>query len=161
MKIRTVKKEDIPACYRVEQDCFEESEAASLASIEKRATQYPAGFIVAEIDNQIVGMVNSGATDKDDITDEAFKQLIGHTENGKNIVIFSVSVLPGFQGRKIASELLNRFIQRSKALKKEKILLLCKTALIGFYESFGFEYGGISTSTHGGFQWHEMAYQIK
>lgn len=160
MNIRTVTQDDIQACYQIEQKCFEESEAASLESIEKRVRLYPAGFLVAEIDHQIVGMVNSGSTDKDDITDEAFKKLIGHTDNGKNIVIFSVSVLPEFQGRKIASELLKRFIRRAGDLKKEKILLLCKTALIRFYESFGFEHAGMSTSTHGGFEWHEMILHI-
>lgn len=161
MKIRTVRKNDIDACYLIEKTCFHQSEAASLDSITDRATVYPSGFIVAEIDNKIVGMINSGSTNSDDITDEAFKKLIGHTENGKNIVIFSVSVSPEFQGKNIASGLMNHFINRSRDLKKEKILLLCKTPLIKFYEKLGFRYGNISTSTHGGFKWHEMMYCIE
>ncbi len=160
MMIRTVVKKDIETCYLIEKKCFEKSEAASFDSIAKRADTYPAGFLVAQIDNQVVGMVNSGATDKDDITDEDFKKLIGHTDSGKNIVVFSVCVFPEFQGNKIASDLIEHFIKRSKELRKEKILLLCKHELIEFYEKLGFTYSGISTSTHGGFEWHEMIYNI-
>ncbi len=158
MDIRTVNKNDIKTCYNIEKACFEESEAASLDSIERRVDVYPAGFIVAEKDGNVVGMINSGSTDKEDITDEEFKKLIGHSENGINIVIFSVSVFPEYQGRGIAGALLNYFIKRSEQLKKKKILLLCKTELIGFYKKSGFSYNCKSNSTHGGFEWHEMAY---
>ncbi len=161
MNIRTVNKKDIEACYLIEKICFEESEAASLSSITDRVDVYPSGFIVAEVDNKVVGMVNSGSTNSDDITDEAFKKMIGHTENGKNIVIFSVSVFPEFQGQGIAANLISCFKKRSKELKKEKILLLCKTELIKFYEKLGFQYENISTSTHGGFEWHEMIYNVE
>ncbi len=161
MIIRGVTKNDIESCYFIEKTCFEESEAASIESIEKRVDVYPAGFIVAEVDSRIVGMINSGATDKDDITDEEFKKLIGHSDNGKNIVIFSVSVLPEFQKKGIASTLLIEFIKRSKELEKEKVILLCKTELIKFYERLGFEYFSVSTSNHGGFEWHEMIYYIR
>jgi ribosomal protein S18 acetylase RimI-like enzyme len=161
VNIREVAEDDVKQCYLIEKTCFEESEAASLNSIKNRVKVYPAGFIVAEIENSVVGMINSGSTDKDDITDEEFKKLIGHSENGKNIVIVSVSVLPEFQGKGIASILLKDFIERSENLKKEKILLLCKTDLIGFYKGLSFRYGSISKSTHGGFEWHEMVYNIK
>ena len=156
-----MQAKDIDACHSIEQLCFTTSEAASLESIKERATVYPWGFIVAELDQRVVGMINSGATDSDDITDEAFKKLIGHRENGKNIVIFSVSVAPAHRGKGIASRLMGRFVERSRQLNKEKILLLCKTDLIPFYERLGFAYGGISTSTHGGFEWHEMVHPIK
>ncbi len=161
MKIRTVDIKDVKACHLIEQRCFEKSEAASYDDIAKRADVYPAGFLVAEMNNRIVGMVNSGATDKDDITDEAFKQLVGHTEYGKNSVIFSIAVMSEFQGKQIASSLMKQFIERATQLKKEKILLLCKTGLIPFYEKQGFNYANISASIHGGFQWHEMVYYIK
>ena len=160
VNIRTVQKGDIKACHRIEQACFESGEAASLKSIQERAAVYPDGFIVAEIDHSVVGMVNSGSTDSDDITDEAFKKLIGHTENGKNIVVFSVSVLPEFQGKGIASALMKQFIKRAGQLKKVNVLLLCKTDLIPFYKRLGFEYGGISDSTHGGSKWHEMVFRL-
>lgn len=160
MHIRSVTMDDVKQCHLIEKTCFEESEAASLSSIKQRAEVYPAGFVVAEVENSVVGMINSGSTDKDDITDEEFKKLIGHCEAGKNIVIFSVSVLPEFQQRGVGSDLLKYFIERSGTLKKERILLLCKTNLIKFYERLGFVYGNISKSTHGGFEWHEMVYNL-
>lgn len=161
MNIRTVQKEDIEWCYKIEKECFEPSEAATMESLQDRANLYPDGFIVAQNDQAVIGMVNSGSTNSDDITDEEFKKLIGHTENGKNLVIFSLSVLPEFQGKGIAKSLMKKFIARARELGKEKILLLCKTGLIPFYEKLGFCYGAISSSTHGGAQWHEMAFHIK
>jgi len=161
VNIRTVQNKDIEWCYKIEKECFAHSEAASMKSLKDRAVLYPDGFIVAEVDQSVIGMVNSGSTNSDDITDEEFKKLIGHTENGKNIVIFSVSVLPEHQSKGVATTLVKQFIVRAQELGKEKVLLLCKTDLISFYEKLGFFYGGISSSTHGGVEWHEMVYSIR
>jgi hypothetical protein len=48
------------------------------------------------------------------------------------------------------------FIEVSKGLEKKKILLLCKSELIRYYQNFGFLCREKSKSTHGGFEWHEM-----
>jgi ribosomal protein S18 acetylase RimI-like enzyme len=117
---------------------------------------FPEGFLVAESHGQIVGMINSGSTNKEDITDEAFKDMVGHVRDGKNIVIFSLAVLPEFQGMGVSKKLLTKFVDISKELKKEKILLICKSDLIPYYQKYGFSYGGKSKSRHGGFEWHEM-----
>jgi ribosomal protein S18 acetylase RimI-like enzyme len=117
---------------------------------------FPDGFLVAEVDGQVVGRVNSGATDKDDITDDAFKDMTDHVYNGKHIVIFSLAVLPAFQGVWISRMLMEKFIEVSRDLEKEKILLMCKTGLISYYRKYGFHYAGKSKSTLGGFEWHEM-----
>ena len=101
-------------------------------------------------------LINSASTHKEDITDEELKDMIGHNKDGKNMVIFSLAVLPEFQGNGISRKLMDRFIDVSKGLKKEKILLLCKSDLIPYYQNYGYLYGGKSKSTHGGFEWHEM-----
>lgn len=157
IQIRQVRIEDLDSCCKIESRCFPSAEAATLESIEKRILTYPQGFFVAEINGIVVGIINSAATDKDDITDEQFKKLIGHIENGKNIVIFSVAVLPEFQRMGISKKLMLYFINQSKKLQKEKVLLICKDDLLDYYKKLGYQYTGKSNSTHGGVEWNEMA----
>lgn len=159
--IRTVRPADREACIRIETACFPPEEAADAQAIEKRIRTFPQGFLVAEYDGQVVGQINSGATDKQDITDEAFKQLIGHDANGRNMVIFSLSVHPDYQRRGIAGELLRAFIQSSREQERSAILLLCKSELVPYYQRFGFCDRGLSASEHGGTEWHEMACSLR
>lgn len=154
-KIRRVTEHDLDACFFVESLCYT-SDAATKEKIQKRIQLFPEGFLVAELNGQIIGMINSGSTNKEDITDEAFKDMVGHVKDGKNIVIFSLAVLPEFQGRGVSRKLLARFMEISMDLKKENILLICKSDLISYYQKYGFIYGGRSKSKHGGFEWHEM-----
>ncbi len=157
MKIRQVRLHDLEACFLLEQACFPEEEAASKQNIETRIRQFPEGFYVMEDDNgHIIGHINSGCTNKTDITDEAFKGLVGHEPDGSNMVIFSVAIDPNQRGQKLGHKLLAHFEKESLKLQKDCILLLCKTELIGYYEQAGYTYRALSSSTHGGAQWHEM-----
>ena len=158
--IRHVTLADLEACHHIESTCFLPSEAASRESIETRIKIFPEGFLVAEIGGKVVGQLNSGATNQDDITDEEFKQLIGHEPGGKHLVIFSLSVLPDSQGQGIAGRLLQRYIQEAGNDGRAAILLLCKPELISYYQRFGFIARGKSASTHGGFEWHEMVLML-
>lgn len=155
--IRQVTSRDLEACHAVESSCYPSTEAASKENIAKRIEQFSDGFFVAEVNGDIIGLINSGATNKEDITDEAFKAMSGHQTDGKNIVIFSVAVVPEFRGKGIARQLMAEFIARSKRLGKQKIMLICKMRLIDYYRQFGFVDVGPSASTHGGSRWHEMA----
>ena len=154
--IRHVLPKDLDACLAVETAGFPPEEAATRETIRLRIATFPRGFLVAELDGKVVGILNSAATDKDDISDEELKQLIGHDPAGKNMVVFALAVLPPFQKRGIAHELMSRFVEEVRARKKENVLLICKDHLIRYYESMGFRHVGKSRSTHGGAEWHEM-----
>ena len=106
-------------------------------------------------------MVNGACTNKEDISDEELKQLIGHDVEGRNMVIFALAVIPEFQKQGIARQLILRFIEEARQNKKEKIFLMCKDYLIGYYEDLGFIHAGLSRSTHGGAEWHEMRLSLK
>lgn len=155
--IRMVEPEDLTACHTIEVRCFPPCEAAWTSSLEKRIEEYPEGFLVAECDGEVVGQVNSGSTSKNDITDEEFKQLIGHDPDGRNIVIFSLSVLPEHQKNGLGSQLLTSFIKQARELGKSNVMLLCKSDLIDYYSRHGFKEGGISASSHGDAEWYEMS----
>jgi ribosomal protein S18 acetylase RimI-like enzyme len=155
LKIRRVKDNDLDDCYRVESACYT-SDGATRERIQKRIKLFPEGFLVAESKGKIIGLINSASTDKEDITDEELKDMVSHDKDGSNMVIFSLAVLPKFQKNGISKKLMAGFIEASKGLEKKKILLLCKSELIPYYQNFDFLYGGKSKSKHGGFEWHEM-----
>lgn len=158
--IRHVLPKDLDECFRVETSGFPPEEAATRETIQLRIETFPEGFLVAEFDGRVVGMLNSAATDKDDISDEELKQLIGHEPGGKNMVVFALVVLPEFQKRGIARRLMSTFVEEACQRKKGNVLLMCKRHLIAYYEGMGFTHAGLSRSTHGGAKWHEMRLKL-
>jgi hypothetical protein len=76
--IRRVLPKDLKDCFLVETSGFPPEEAATRETIKLRLETFPQGFFVAEMDGGVVGILNSGATDKEEISDEELKQLIGH-----------------------------------------------------------------------------------
>ena len=153
--IRPANKHDVDGCYRAESACYT-SDGATREKILKRIMLFPEGFLIAESKGEIIGLINSASTDKEEITDEELKDMVGHVKDGENMVVFSLAVLPEFRGNGISKQLMARFIEVSKAMKKEKILLICKSELVPYYQNYSFLYGGKSNSKHGGFEWHEM-----
>jgi ribosomal protein S18 acetylase RimI-like enzyme len=158
--IRNVRLSDLDQCFEVESAGFPEEEAASRESIQTRIETFPQGFLVAEMDGRIIGIVNSAATDKEDLADEELKKMVGHVADGRNLVVFSLAVLPQYQKRGFARQLMMRFIEDARLLGKKKVLLMCKSNLIAYYERMGFTHIGLSSSTHGGAEWHEMGYLL-
>ena len=154
--IRHVLPQDIDECFVVESSGFPPEEAASRATIRLRIDRFPEGFLVAEVDGRVVGILNSAATDKADLSDEELKQLVGHDPAGRNLVVFALAVLPEYRKQGIARKLMSRFAEEARARGKENILLMCKQHLIAYYERLGFVQAGLSKSTHGGAEWHEM-----
>jgi ribosomal protein S18 acetylase RimI-like enzyme len=154
--IRHVLPEDLDQCFAVETSGFPLEEAATRATLQLRINRFPDGFLVAEVDGKVVGMLNSAATNKDDLGDEVLKQLIGHDPEGKNMVVFALAVLPEYQKRGIARQLMSRFVEEARQHDKESVLLMCKQHLIAYYERMGFCHVALSKSTHGGAEWHEM-----
>ncbi|MDH3629767.1 MAG: GNAT family N-acetyltransferase [Gammaproteobacteria bacterium] len=157
INIRIVNEQDLDRCYEIESVSYSGDEAATKDKILKRIKTYPEGFIVLENDGEVIGFINSGATQKVELSDEEFKELVGHDPEGKHIVILSVVVHPDFQGRGMAGKLMNSFIDKMKALGKTEIFLICQPELIGMYARYGFVNLGKSASDHGGLSWHEMS----
>ena len=161
VNIRIVNEQDLDRCFEIESVSYSGDEAATKDKILKRIKTYPEGFIVLENDREIIGFINSGATQKVELSAEEFKELIGHDPEGKHIVILSVVIHPDYQGKGMASKLMNRFIDKMKALGKSDIFLICQTELIDMYASYGFVNLGISDSDHGGMSWNEMSLSLQ
>ncbi|WP_037071008.1 GNAT family N-acetyltransferase [Psychromonas arctica] len=155
--IRRAKVCDLDRCFEIENDAYAGEEAATKEKVLKRIKTYPEGFIVLENEKEIIGFINSGATHTVELSDEEFKELIGHDPEGKYIVIMSVVIHPNYQGKSFTSLLMRNFINAMQAMGKTEIYLICQTELINMYAKYGFIHLGESDSDHGGLSWHEMS----
>ncbi len=160
-RIRAVTEQDLDRCFEIESVSYSGDEAATRDKILKRIKSYPEGFPVLEKDGEVIGFINSGATHLVELDNEEFKDLIGHDPDGKHIVIMSVVVHPDYQGKGMASKLMNSFIEKMRTLGKSDIYLICQTELIDMYAKYGFVYLGVSDSNHGGKNWHEMSLSLQ
>lgn len=156
IRIRNVTLADLERCYEIESVSYEGDEAATFEKIRKRIATWPQGFIVLEADGEVAGFINAGAAFEVRMDDDAFKELFGHDPAGPHVVIMSVVVHPGFQGKGYAAMLMKEFIDRMRGMGKSTINLMCKSVHVALYERFGFAYVRPSVSTHGGMEWHEM-----
>ncbi|KHL74607.1 GNAT family acetyltransferase [Pseudomonas putida] len=148
--------QDAERCYEIEIGAYEGDEAATLEKIRTRIAQYPEGFLLLEVDDKVVGFINSGCAHDVVMSDEAFKELVGHDPAAANVVIMSVVVDPASQGKGYAKLLMNTFVQRMTALEKRTIHLMCKQQHVELYRKMGYQYVKPSPSDHGGMAWHEM-----
>ena len=112
------------------------------------------------MDEKIVGFVNSGCAHEVEMSDEDFKELIGHDPDAPNVVIMSVVVDPAAQGKGHSRALMEAFITRMRKMGKTTIHLMCKEHHVPLYEKFGYQYLRPSVSDHGGMTWHEMSMQL-
>jgi ribosomal protein S18 acetylase RimI-like enzyme len=161
INIRIVNENDVDRCFEIESVSYSGDEAATKDKILKRIKTYPEGFIVLENDREIIGFINSGATQKVELSDEQFKELIGHDPEGKHIVILSVVIHPDYQGKGMANKLMNSFIDKMRELGKIDIFLICQSELIDMYARYGFVNLGKSDSGHGGMSWNEMSLSLQ
>jgi len=158
--LREACSADLNRCFDIETSAYAGDEAATKEKILTRIETYPEGFIVLENADEIIGFINAGATHQVELSDEAFKELVGHDPQGQYIVVMSVVVAPKYQGQGFADRLLADFIERMQALHKTEIYLICQTALIPLYAKHGFVHLGASDSDHGGLSWHEMSLSL-
>lgn len=147
---------DIKRCYQIESSAYEGDEAATEEKIAIRIQQYPQGFLVLELEGRVVGFINSGCVYDVVMSDENFKELVGHDPDAPNVVVMSVVVDPAYQGRGLASLLMRTFVDRMRERGKKTIHLMCKERHVELYRRMGYDYVKPSDSDHGGMSWHEM-----
>ena len=147
---------DVDRCYLIEITSYEGGEAATREKIATRIKRYPEGFLCMELNGEVIGFINAGCAWEVVMSDEEFKELVGHEPDAPNVVIMSVVVHPGYQGKGYSSFLLREFVERMKAMNKKTIHLMCKERHVELYAHFGYQYIRPSESEHGGMAWHEM-----
>ncbi|MBH3467141.1 GNAT family N-acetyltransferase [Pseudomonas carnis] len=161
LTLRNALPTDAARCFHIETTAYEGDEAATLEKIATRIAQYPEGFLILEEDGAVVGFINSGCAHEVVMSDEAFKELVGHDVEAPNVVIMSVVVDPAHQGKGYAKRLMTAFVQRMGTLGKQTIHLMCKQQHVPLYTRMGYTYVRPSPSDHGGMAWHEMVMALK
>lgn len=160
VKLRNALEPDLQRCYEIEVLSYSKEEAASKNNMLKRLSKFPQGFLLLEKDKEIIGFINSGACHEVKLSDESFKEMLGHDSQGKYIVVMSVVIHPDYQKQGFVSLLMKKFIEDMKNLQKEEIFFICKKELVTMYEKYGFKDLGKSSSTHGGVTWNEMSLSL-
>lgn len=151
---------DAERCFEIESTAYEGDEAATLAKIQTRISNYPQGFLVMQAGSKTIGFINSGCAHTVVMSDEAFKELVGHDPAATNVVIMSVVIDPAYQGRGYAAVMMQTFVQHMRQAGKQTIHLMCKERHVALYAKQGYRYVKPSASDHGGMSWHEMVMEL-
>lgn len=154
--IRQALVEEVETLAMIEAACFPPAEAASREVLMERMGAFPENFLVAELDETIVGFINGGTTDKSQLADEFYHDVSLHKPEGAYQTVFGLNVLPDCRRQGIAEKLVNCFLELAKERGKKAVILTCKKHLIHYYERFGFVKYGVSDSCHGGAVWYDM-----
>ena len=154
--IRQVRPEDLKALTEMEWICFPQAEAAGEESLKERIATFPESFFVAQQGEKLIGMINGCVTNQETISDDLFENAGLHCPDGSWQAIFGLDVLPEYRRHGVAARLMERMIAHARDMGRKGLILTCKTHLIHYYETFGYQNQGISASVHGGAVWYDM-----
>ena len=113
IRIRQARPEDLPSIAALEAACFPAAEAADSAAFEQRIKTFPESYFVAEVEGQIVGMINGCVTNDETISDVLFEDSSRHNPGGRYQSIFGLDVLPDWQHKGIATILMTYLIHKA------------------------------------------------
>ncbi|MCI5649115.1 MAG: GNAT family N-acetyltransferase [Fusicatenibacter sp.] len=158
-QIRPVQEKDLKNVAKVEARCFPAAEAAGYEDFVERYESCSGSFFVAETeDGRIAGFCNGCCADTDDLVDEMYHDTELHNPEGPYQMIFGLDVDPDYQKTGMGAALMRYMIQSACERRKTAVVLTCKDHMIPFYGKLGYQYIGVSDSTHGGAKWHKMMY---
>lgn len=157
-EFRSIHPDEVEQAIAIEQICFPPNEACSPKAMTERIAKVPQLFLVAvdKSTGKLAGFLNGVATDEEKFRDEFFTDIDLCDENGKNVMLLGLDVLPEYRGQGLARELVYRYSQREKANGRKKLFLTCLEQKVKMYKKFGLQDLGIADSTWGGEEWHEM-----
>lgn len=160
---RDIKKEETKEAVIIEQICFPPNEACSEKHMRERIEVAPDLFLVA-VDKEtgkIAGFLNGLATDEDSFRDEFFTDVKLYNQQGKNVMLLGLDVLPEYRGQGLGRELVYEYMRREQKKDRKEIFLTCLKEKVEMYQKFGLTDLGIANSSWGGEEWHEMSWKIE
>lgn len=156
---RDILWEEADEAVRIEQICFPPHEACSEKHMKERIAKAPEMFLVAihKESGEMAGFLNGLATDESVFRDEFFLDANLYDPKGAQVMLLGLDVLPKYRGQGLAKEIVNQYKVREKAKGRKSLILTCLDAKVSMYERMGFTDLGISGSTWGNEEWHEMS----
>lgn len=157
-KIRQATIKDLNVISNIEEICFPKAEAATCKSLETRLKTFTESFLVAELDEKIVGFINGSIINEKVIRDEFYNDISFHDPQGNYQSIFGLDVLPEYRSRGIAGKLIKSLIEIAREAGRKGLTLCCKKEKIHYYKKLGFINIGKSESKHGHAIWYNMIF---
>ncbi len=157
-EFRTINESEIEQAVNIEQVCFPPNEACSENHMRERIKAASDLFLVA-IDRRngnIAGFLNGIATNEYAFRDDFFTDASLHRTNGKNIMLLGLDVLPEYRKQGLAHEIVYQYLRRESDRDRKMVILTCLKNKVKFYQKMGFTDRGLSDSTWGDEEWHEM-----
>lgn len=158
-EFRNIRPEEAEQTAEIERVCFPPNEACTPEMMRQRVIKAPELFLTAveRRTGRIAGFINGLSTNENTLRDEFFVNADLYDPEGQNIMILGVDVLPDYRMQGLARELMNQYLCREEAKGRKKIVLTCLASKVEMYQKMGFKDHGVSESTWGGEQWHEMS----
>ena len=152
---------DLPAILRIERLGFTAEEAGTEAQYRDRIQKLAATFLVAKMDNQVVGFVVGPATEEEYVEDWMYENTPENLQEGGHQIIFTIAVDPEYRGHSIGSKLLDAIDKNARQAKRESISLTSLERNVPFYEKNGFENMGVADSEHADETWYNLVKQLE
>ncbi|GGD63605.1 GNAT family N-acetyltransferase [Paenibacillus nasutitermitis] len=158
--IRPIAYSELEAAYRLELSCYPHEAAATCEAFIYRQRYFPSYFLSAWENSALVGLACGVRTSSPDSGEESVKGDTGTDPEGIHLCVLSVAVDSESRRGGIGTELVEALVRQAEEDRLASIILMCEAHLISFYERVGFEYVRLSSSRHGGIQWHEMKREL-
>ena len=162
-EFRNIKRNEAEQTAEVERICFPPNEACTSEMMHLRVEKAPEMFLVAvdKAAGKIAGFINGLATNETVLRDEFFQNADLYDPVGENVMILGVDVLPEYRRIGLASEMMECYKNREIQNGRKRLILTCLESKVAMYRKMGYEDNGISDSSWGGEQWHEMTCELE
>lgn len=159
---RHIHEDEADQAVAIEQICFPPNEACSEDHMRERIANVQELFLVAvdKKTGKIAGFLNGLATDEDTFRDEFFTDVSLYDPEGKNIMLLGLDVLPEYRKQGLGRELMYQYLRHECENGRKIVILTCLESKVKMYKKMGFQDKGISGSSWGGEEWHEMSQLI-
>ena len=156
MEITKATLKDLPEIVRIENLGFTPEEAGTKEQYQDRIEKLQDTFLVARIDEQVVGFVVGPAVKEKFVEDWMYENTPKNLPTGGNQIIFTIAVDPKFRGHSIGSKLLKAMEDNAKKARRESISLTSLEKNLPFYLKNGFKNLGVADSEHAGETWYNL-----
>ena len=128
---RAATEEDIRELAAIEKICFSENEACSYEEVKDRVEKIPEDFLIAfdQVNKKIAGYMSGIHSGSEVFLDEFFRNASLHEKGAKHCFLLGLEVRPEYQGKGLATQIMNRYIDMEEKWGTEKIFLTCHTIL--------------------------------
>ena len=138
LNIRTVKMNDLNAIVELESSAFNMSKEMTRKDMIGRIKNYPDTFLVAEVDEKVVGHVFGPVSKDRYIKDKLYFKNQPNNAQYPYQTILSLATRKEYRKQGIASALIEELCKIAQAQDRRAVTLTCLPKLFHFYETRGF-----------------------